>query len=110
MVSFLNSLIDLIKNLEGTPWAPVIPTVIVLALGYAFIKWIVIPSWNGIRHFCLWLRKKRFAIHESLSYMQSADVYYAIDHYIPTRYSARDPAYGNEPVPEYMGEEGYRYA
>lgn len=57
-------------------------------------------SMNILEHYMA----KHYALHERLSCMESADVYYAIDHFIPTRYSAKDPARNDEPIPEYLGE------
>jgi hypothetical protein len=43
----------------------------------------------------------------NLSFMESADVYYAIDYFIPTRYSAvYDPGYDDEPAPIYVATSG----
>lgn len=106
IVKFFNELLKLMESLKGTPWEIIIPTIIILSLLYSFVKWIAIPAVNGIRRFISWRQKKKFVIHENLSGMPSEDVYYILDHFIPTRYSAHDPARNDEPIPEYMGEEG----
>lgn len=106
IVKFFNELLKLMESLKGTPWEIIIPTIIILSLLYSFVKWIAIPAVYGIRRFISWRQKKKFVIHENLSGMPSEDVYYILDHFIPTRYSAHDPARNDEPIPEYMGEEG----
>lgn len=104
-IKFLNEIVKLYESLKDTPWKYLLPLVLMFCLGYSFVKWIAIPIWKGIRWIIAWRQREKFVVHESLSHMKSSDVYYLIEHFIPTRYSMQDPARNDEPIPEYYGDE-----
>lgn len=104
-IKFLNEIVKLYESLKDTPLKYFLPLVLMFCLGYSFVKWIAIPIWKGIRWIIAWRQREKFVVHESLSHMKSSDVYYLIEHFIPTRYSMQDPARNDEPIPEYYGDE-----
>ncbi len=104
----LNDYLDLLERIKGTPWENVIHCALIVAVLYCCYKWILVPIFNVGRRLISFIQKRLFVskhFHESLSFMNSQDVYYAINNYVPTRYSTRDPANHDEPTPEYIGED-----
>lgn len=95
----------------SVPWNNVVPFILILVAASA----IGIPLWKNILRPIIQfagnkLKKRKFlkeAIHNELSYMEWKDVEYALNQYIPTRYSGNgnDPGYYEEPVPEEISSE-----
>lgn len=111
VIGIVKDFLELYEKAEGTSFQILIPITVLLTLIYCFYKWVIVPLWRIAKTVFIYIQKKNFSkktFHENLSFMNSEDVYYAINHYIPTRYSSRDPAYNDEPIPEYMGEEARR--
>ena len=110
-LNFLDSLLELPNKLENTVLEPYIP-IVKFCL---FITPVVIV----FKYFLPFLMKLTKKIYEyvsrnrfikdkilyNLSFMESADVIYAINQFIPTRFSTkRDPGNDDEPAPIYLND------
>ena len=110
-VGDVKDFVELYEIVKDTPFAIVIPIILIVAVGSVVYKWIVTPLWKNIVVLFTYIQKKRFAkkqFHENLSFMNSDDVYHSISHFVPTRYTSKDPANNDEPIPEYLGEDAKR--
>lgn len=116
MIDLLKLLLDLLINLDekaaGTPIEPytnyiffgaIIILVIVLV---ASANYILSPLWQGAKKIYDRRSRRKFIrnnIYDGLSFMESSDIFYAIDQFIPTRFSLNnDSADDDEPSPIYL--------
>lgn len=102
-------LVDIHEKTADTPLESVFPILIVLALFYISFRFVLIPVCKGIKKLYDYFLKKHFIktkVYHNLSFMEASDIYYAINQYIPTRFSIKDSGYEEEPVPEYTVVDG----
>lgn len=110
-IDFGDTLDRMQTTFPSIPWDIVVPFVLILASAIV----LGIPLWKNILHPMIKFvgnvaKKRRFlreSVHNELSYMEWKDVEYALNQYIPTRYSrnGNDPGYYEEPVPEEISSE-----
>ncbi len=95
---------DIHEKSKGTTWETAIPAIVIAAVIFLVVKFIFIPVGKyAVRLYKYiltnWFIKKK--VYEGLSFMDSKDVYYAINNFVPTRFSTIDPSNNDEPAPEY---------
>lgn len=111
MLDLLDLLLKLEERLNGTPiepyinyvsWAIII--ILLLLLGIT-VNRIFMPLWRSIRKVYDRYSRRKFIsgkIYDKLSFMESSDVFYAIEQFVPTRFSLNnDAANDDEPSPDY---------
>ncbi len=103
---------DIYEKTKGTSWETIFPLVVIAAIVFLVIRFVIIPLVKYLIRLYKyittnWFIKKK--VYEGLSFMDSNDVYYAINHFVPTRFSTIDPSNNDEPAPEYIvGSNGAR--
>ncbi len=96
---------DIYEKTKGTAWEWILSAGILLAVGYLAVKFVVKPLGKYAKKLYDYIQKKRFVskqFYKKLSFMNSSEVYEAINRYIPTRFSRTDPSNNDEPTPEYV--------
>lgn len=106
MTDALDFLMELTEKAEGTVFEPFISYIFIVISIVAIIKFILFPLGKVIKKLFDYISQHRFIknkVYVNLSFMESADVYYAINQFIPTRFSSNnDPGYDDEPAPVYV--------
>lgn len=106
MTDVLDFLMELTEKAKGTVFEPFVSYIFIIIGVAAIIKFILFPIGKVIKKLFDYISQRRFIknkVYVNLSFMESADVYYAINQFIPTRFSSNnDPGYDDEPAPSYV--------
>lgn len=106
MTDVLNFLMELPDKAKGTVFEPFVSYIFTFIGAVVVIKFILVPIAKLTKRLFDYMSKRRFIknkVYVNLSFMESADVYYAINQFIPTRFSSNnDPGYDDEPAPVYL--------
>lgn len=113
-MDLLDLLIKLEARLKGTPIEPYsnyvtscIIIIIFILLG-ATVNRVLKPLWMAVKKICERHSRRKFIINKiygELSFMESSDVFYAIENFIPTRFSfENDTGNDDEPSPDYQND------
>lgn len=106
MTEVLNFLMELTEKAKGTVFEPFVSHIFTIVGGVAVIKFVLFPIGKIIKKLFDYIYQFQFIknkVYTNLSFMESADVYYAINQFIPTRFSSNnDPGCDDEPAPVYV--------
>lgn len=105
MTDVLDFLMELTEKAKGTVFEPFVSYIFFIIGVAAIIEFILFPIGKVIKKLFDYVSQHRFIknkVYVNLSFMESADVYYAINQFIPTRFSSNDPGYDDEPAPAYV--------
>ncbi|MBS6953488.1 MAG: hypothetical protein KH230_09665 [Enterocloster asparagiformis] len=106
MTDALDFLMGLTEKAKGTVFEPFVSSIFITIGVIAIIKFILVPIGKVIKRLFDYISQRQFIknkVYVNLSFMESADVYYAINQFIPTRFSSNnDPGYDDEPAPVYV--------
>lgn len=105
MTGVLDFLMELTEKAKGTVFEPFVSYIFIIISVVAIVKFILFPIGKVIKKLFGYISKRRFIknkVYVNLSFMESADVYYAINQFIPTRFSSNDSGYDDEPAPAYV--------
>lgn len=109
MTDILEFLMGLKENAKGTFFEPYVIPIFGCVSAISVFNLILIPVGKGIKKFYNYISQNRFIknkVYINLDFIESADVYYAINRFIPTRFSAKnDPGNDDEPTPIYTSFE-----
>lgn len=112
MTDAITFLMELAEKAEGTVFEPFISYIILFSIIIAVVAFILRPLGKLIKKLWDYIYQRRFIKHRvyaNLSFMESADIYYAIHQFIPTRFSSyHDPGNDDEPAPIYVDPDHER--